>query len=110
MKKALRFVLPSVCSQCAIFLFTIVDGVFVGRGVGTDALGAKGIYHDMASDYIFWCCAFTVPSSLAMLMQGFTRNDNAPVLVILSMQRGNGGIRYGRKKHPSQSNGRCRMR
>lgn len=35
--------LPSVCSQCAIFLFTVVDGIFVGRGVGTDALGAVNL-------------------------------------------------------------------
>lgn len=42
-KESLRFVVPSVCTQCAIFLFTIIDGIFVGRGVGTDALGAVNL-------------------------------------------------------------------
>ena len=39
-KMAMRYVLPTVLSQCAFFLFTIIDGIFVGHGVGTDALGA----------------------------------------------------------------------
>ncbi|MBE5985973.1 MAG: MATE family efflux transporter, partial [Paenibacillaceae bacterium] len=40
LKNVLKIVIPTVFSQCAIFLFTIIDGIFVGRGVGTDALGA----------------------------------------------------------------------
>lgn len=40
LNNVLKFVIPTVFSQCAIFLFTIVDGIFVGHGVGTDALGA----------------------------------------------------------------------
>lgn len=42
-KKVLQFVVPTVFSQCAVFLFTIIDGIFVGQGVGTDALGAVNI-------------------------------------------------------------------
>lgn len=42
-KTILKYVLPTVLSQCAFFLFTIVDGIFVGRGVGTDALGAVNL-------------------------------------------------------------------
>lgn len=38
-KLILKYVLPTVLSQCTFFLFTIIDGIFVGRGVGTDALG-----------------------------------------------------------------------
>ena len=34
-KMAMRYVLPTVLSQCAFFLFTIIDGIFVGHGVGT---------------------------------------------------------------------------
>lgn len=40
-KLILNYVLPTILSQCALFLFTIVDGIFVGRGVGTDALGGS---------------------------------------------------------------------
>ncbi len=43
MKKLLKLVLPSVLSQVCMFLFTIVDGIFVGNGVGTTALGAVNI-------------------------------------------------------------------
>ena len=42
-KMAMRYVLPTVLSQCAFFLFTIIDGIFVGHGVGTDALGAVNL-------------------------------------------------------------------
>lgn len=154
-KNVLKFVVPTIFSQCTIFLFTIIDGIFVGRGVGTDALGAvnmalpfvmiitafymmttiggvtitairigrkdffganqafmhslcltilaaviftivgtiftsplaialgaTGVYHNMVVKYIFWYSLFTVPSALSMLLQGFGRNDNAPVLVM----------------------------
>lgn len=30
-------------SMLSVFLFTVIDGIFVGRGVGTDALGAVNI-------------------------------------------------------------------
>lgn len=36
----LKYIVPSVIGQVCFFLFTIVDGIFVGRGVGSDALGA----------------------------------------------------------------------
>ena len=39
-KLILKYVLPSILSQCAFFLFTIIDGISVGRGVGPDGLGA----------------------------------------------------------------------
>lgn len=42
-KTLFHYVLPSVCGQLCIFLFTIVDGIFVGRGVGETALGAVNI-------------------------------------------------------------------
>ena len=43
MKKLLKLVLPSVLSQVCMFLFTIVDGIFVGNGVVATALGAVNI-------------------------------------------------------------------
>lgn len=38
-----KYVLPTTLSSVCIFLFTIVDGIFVGRGVGTNALGATNL-------------------------------------------------------------------
>lgn len=156
-KTILKYILPTVLSQCAFFLFTIIDGIFVGHGVGTDVLGAvnlaqpfvmvvgavfmlttiggvtitairigrkdyeganqafmhaaaatitvaafftvigvfftkplaallgaDGVYMKMACDYLFWYSAFTIPSALAAMMQGFGRNDGAPVFVMVS--------------------------
>lgn len=42
-KELLRYALPAILTNACIFLFTIVDGVFVGRGIGSDALGAVNI-------------------------------------------------------------------
>lgn len=38
-----RYILPTVAGSCCTFLYVIVDGIFVGRGVGVDALGAVNI-------------------------------------------------------------------
>ena len=148
-KLILKYVLPTILSQCAFFLFTIIDGIFVGHGVGPDGLGAvnlaqplvmvigavfmlttiggvtitairmgrkdyeganqafmhatvstlvgtlftkplavllgaDGNYVKMVCDYLFWYTAFTIPSALAATLQGFGRNDGAPVFVMVS--------------------------
>lgn len=156
-KRILKYVLPTILSQCAFFLFTIIDGIFVGHGVGADGLGAvnlaqplvmvigaafmlttiggvtitairigrkdyeganqvfmhaivstliiatfftlvgtlftkplaillgaKGVYVKMVCDYLFWYTTFTIPSALSATLQGFGRNDGAPVFVMVS--------------------------
>ena len=42
-KNLFQYVLPAILTNTCIFLFTIIDGIFVGRGVGSDALGAVNI-------------------------------------------------------------------
>lgn len=42
-KNLCKYVVPTVLSSVSYFLFTIVDGIFVGHGVGTNALGAVNI-------------------------------------------------------------------
>lgn len=42
-KTLIKYVVPAILSNACIFLFTIVDGIFVGQGVGSDALGAVNI-------------------------------------------------------------------
>ncbi|MDO5425007.1 MAG: MATE family efflux transporter [Eubacteriales bacterium] len=42
-KALFQYVAPAVLTNACIFLFTIIDGIFVGRGVGSDALGAVNI-------------------------------------------------------------------
>lgn len=41
--KVIRYVVPSMLSNICFFLFTVVDGIFVGRGTGTNGLGAVNI-------------------------------------------------------------------
>lgn len=39
----IKYVVPTMLSSVCFFLFTIVDGIFVGRGVGTNGLGAVNL-------------------------------------------------------------------
>ena len=42
-RKLIKYVVPTMLGSISFFLFTIVDGNFVGRGVGTNALGAVNL-------------------------------------------------------------------
>ncbi len=52
-KNLCKYVIPTVLSCVSYFLFTIIDGIFVGQGVGTNALGAVNI----AFPFIMVVCA-----------------------------------------------------
>lgn len=55
-----RYALPAILTNTCIFLFTIVDGIFVGQGVGPDALGAVNI----AMPYVMIASALNMLTSL----------------------------------------------
>ena len=42
-RKLIKYVVPTMLGSISFFLFTIVDGIFVGRGVGRNALGAVNL-------------------------------------------------------------------
>lgn len=42
-KNVMKYIVPTMISNVSFFLFSIVDGIFVGQGIGTDALGAVNI-------------------------------------------------------------------
>lgn len=42
-KNLIKYVVPTMLGSISFFLFTIVDGIFVGQGVGTNALGAVNL-------------------------------------------------------------------
>ena len=46
-KKLTQYVVPTILGNCAYFLFTIIDGIFVGQGIGTNALGAINLVCSM---------------------------------------------------------------
>lgn len=39
----IKYVVPAALANTCFFLFSVVDGIFVGRGVGTQALGAVNL-------------------------------------------------------------------
>jgi len=43
MKKVIQYVVPTMLSGICFFLFSVIDGIFVGQGIGTNALGAVNI-------------------------------------------------------------------
>ena len=53
-KLLIKYLVPSILSFLSIFLFTVVDGIFVGQGVGDDGLGAINI----AFPFILFFTAF----------------------------------------------------
>ena len=42
-KNVAQYVIPTMLGSMCFFLFTIIDGIFVGHGVGTNALGAVNL-------------------------------------------------------------------
>ncbi len=52
-KNLCKYVIPTVLSCVSYFLFTVIDGIFVGQGVGTNALGAVNI----AFPFVMVVCA-----------------------------------------------------
>lgn len=46
-KTVFKYVFPALLTNACFFLFTVVDGIFVGNGVGTNALGAVNIAYPL---------------------------------------------------------------
>lgn len=42
-KNLIKYVVPTILSTVCFFMFTIVDGIFIGRGVGDNGLGAVNL-------------------------------------------------------------------
>lgn len=59
-KNLLTYVVPATLTNACIFLFTIVDGIFVGHGVGTHGLGAVNI----AVPFTMICAALFMLTSI----------------------------------------------
>ena len=62
-RKLIRYTLPSILSMVSIFFFGIVDGIFVGHGVGINAVGAINI----AFPFIMFFTAFTMLTTIGAL-------------------------------------------
>ena len=166
LKKLWRYIFPSMGGLFVTYLYNVVDGIFVGQGVGAAALGAvnvgvpfitfavavaamfpmggatvaairmgrgdreganhafmasvaltllvsvlltaagmlfcgqiigmsggrtlSGAMRDMATDYLFYYCAFSVPMLMSPCLSVFVRNDGSPALSFVGMCVGAG--------------------
>ena len=43
LKSLYRYIFPAVGGLFVTYLYNVVDGIFVGQGIGTAALGAVGV-------------------------------------------------------------------
>ena len=74
-KKLIRYIIPAMFANISMFILTIVDGMFVGNGVGTDALGAVSL----AMPFVMLVGAFSVLFNIggvAVAAVRFGRGDN----------------------------------
>ena len=62
-RKLIRYTLPSILSMMSIFLFGIVDGIFVGHGVGINAVGAVNI----SFPFVMFFMALTMLTTIGAL-------------------------------------------
>ena len=90
-KNLCKYVIPTVLSSVSYFLFTIVDGIFVGRGVGTNALGAVNI----AFPFVMVVCAAFMLTTIGgvtvvaiRLGRGDAKGANAAFMHSLSLTAG----------------------
>lgn len=74
-KNLVKYVIPTMLGSVSFFLFTIVDGIFVGQGVGTDALGAVNLMMPfvMIVNALF---QLTTIGGVTVVAIRFGRNDN----------------------------------
>ena len=166
LKKLWRYIFPAMGGLFVTYLYNVVDGIFVGQGVGSAALGAvnigvpfitfavavaamfpmggatvvairmgrgdreganhafmtsvvltllvsllltaagmvlcgriidmsgghtlSGAMRDMAADYLFYYCAFSIPMLMSTCLSAFVRNDGSPTLSFAGMCVGAG--------------------
>ena len=166
LKNLWRYIFPAMGGLFVTYLYNVVDGIFVGQGVGSAALGAvnigvpfitfsvaaaamfpmggatvvairmgrgdreganhafmtsvaltllvsvlltaagmtfcgqiigmsggrtlSGAMRDMAADYLFYYCAFSVPMLMSTCLSVFVRNDGSPALSFVGMCVGAG--------------------
>ncbi len=90
-----RYVIPAICSNVCFFLFTIVDAIFVGRGVGTNALGAI----NLAGPTILIVGAVNMLISIggAAIATGISQTIGLLILLTRFARR-QGNLRFGRTK------------
>lgn len=74
-RNLIHYIIPALLGNISMFILTIVDGMFVGNGVGTDALGAVSL----AMPFVMLVGAFSVLFNIggvAVAAVRFGRGDN----------------------------------
>ncbi len=102
-KSLFGYIFPAMGGLFVTYLYNVVDGIFVGQGVGAAALGAVNIgvpfitfvvaiaamfpmggarelsreMREMSADYLFYYSAFSVPMLMSTCLSVFVRNDGS---------------------------------
>ena len=94
-KEFARFAIPAVIGMVVSSLYNIVNGIFVGQGVGEMGLGTINIVYPFimleiaitmptcrltyAKEYIWWIALFGIIYMPGLGLSIFVRNNNAPL-------------------------------
>ncbi|MDD6043726.1 MAG: MATE family efflux transporter, partial [Eubacteriaceae bacterium] len=73
-KRFFHYVIPTVISMWIFALYTIVDGIFVARGVGADALAAVNLSSPV-NNMIFSAGILFATGSATMISFALGRGD-----------------------------------
>lgn len=77
-----RYILPSAGAMCVTYLYNIVDGIFVGRGVGYLALAAVNITVPFITALVAISCLFAMGGSTVIAIRlGRGINGIASVMI-----------------------------
>ena len=83
-RKFLKFVLPSIASMWIFSLYSMVDGIFVSRGVGEHALAAVNLSLPYVNLIFAVGLLFAVgTSTLISIALGMDRREEGEVLAAL---------------------------
>lgn len=108
------YIFPALGGLFVTYLYNVVDGIFVGQGVGAAALGAVNIgvpfitfviaiaamfpmggasklsaeMREMSRQYLFFYSAFSVPALMSTSLSVYVRNDGSPTLAFAGMCAG----------------------
>lgn len=83
-----RYILPSAGAMCVTYLYNIVDGIFVGRGVGHLALAAVNITVPFITALVAISCLFAMGGSTVIairLGRGDKKGANDAFMTALMM-------------------------
>ena len=86
LKKYLSYVIPSILSMVAFYLYTLVDGIFVARFVGENALAAVTVSSSFVTVVFAFGVLFAIGcSTVTSIYRGKNQLDNSNKVFTMSI-------------------------